>query len=110
MPGCSGRSQRGGRYQVRFHRKPDGEVDPTGGEKEGSSLAERQYRLTVKYDKQVRLLLATAAVILEDGTVEGCRGEAIDYTDRWVCMHSDLELHRQTKWLRVKALLGNGAP
>ena len=56
------------------------------------------------------MLLATAAVLLEDGTVEGRRGETIDYTDRWVCTHSDLELHRQTEWLRVKALPGDGAP
>ena len=48
-------------------------------------------------------------MLLSDGTVERCRGGAIDYTDHWVCTHSDLKLHRQTEWLRVKALLGNGA-
>ena len=63
MPGFSRRIQRGGEYQVRFHWTPDGEVDPTGREKEGSSLAEQQYQLTVKYDKQVRFLLATCTVL-----------------------------------------------
>ena len=40
MPGCSGRSQRGGEYQVRFHWTPDGGVDPTAREKGDNSLAE----------------------------------------------------------------------
>ena len=56
MPGCSGKTQRDGEYQVRFYRTPDGKIDPTGGEQEGSKLGKRRYRLTVKYDKNYRRL------------------------------------------------------
>ena len=71
MPGSSGRSRRGTEYQVRFHKMPDGTIDITGGMREGSTLAPRQFRLSVKYDKDVRFLLGTASVLLPDGTLEG---------------------------------------
>ena len=61
---------------------PDGSVDPTGGDQEGSKLADRKYQLSVKYEKQVRFLLGTCAVLLPDGTVEGRRAAAKEYTER----------------------------
>ena len=89
MPGGSGRSARGTEYQVRFHWTTDGSIDPTGGKQEGSTLGNRKYRLSVKYEKHIRFLLGTASVLLRDGTGEGCRAAAIEYTDRWVCTNRD---------------------
>ena len=63
MLGGSGRSSRGKEVQVRFHRTADGKVDPTGGEREGSTLAERRYQLSVKYNSDVCFLLGTASVV-----------------------------------------------
>ena len=51
MPGGNGMSPRGTEYQVCFHRMPNVSIDTTGGEKEGSKLPERKYKLTVKYEK-----------------------------------------------------------
>ena len=69
MPGASGRSARGTKYQVRFHRKPDGSINTTGGKQEGSTLDERKYCLLVKYEKHIRFLLGTSSVLLLDGTL-----------------------------------------
>ena len=41
MLGGTGRSNRGTEVQVRFHRMPDGTVDHTGGQQDGSTLATR---------------------------------------------------------------------
>lgn len=49
-------------------------------------------------------------MLLIDGTVEGRRAPLKEYTDRWVCMHEELQLHRETERLRVKNLPGDGAP
>ena len=110
MPGGSGRSARGTEYQVRFHMMPDGSIDTTGGKQEGSTLAERKYRLSVKYEKHVRFLLGTASVLLLDGTLEGCRAKAQEYTDAWVSMDHHFMVHRQTEITRVIKLPGDGLP
>ena len=60
----------------------NGSVDVTGGEQEGSKMADRKYRLLVKYKQQVRYLLGPGAVLLPDGTVEGRRAPLKEYTDR----------------------------
>ena len=110
MPGGSGRSARGKEYQVRFHRTNDGSIDPTGGKQEGSTMSDRKYRLSVKYEKHIRFLLGTASVLLRDGTEEGRRAQPFEYTDRWVCTHRDFLVHRLTEMARVRALEGDGAP
>ena len=119
MLGGSGRSQRGKEIQVRFHRMPDGTIDTTGGLQEGSALAQQRNRLSVKYDTQVRFLLGTASVLLPDGTdrtngtdgtVEGRRCAALEYTDRFVLTHEDFFVRIKTEIGRVKTLEGEGAP
>ena len=110
MPDGSGRSARGTEYQVRFHMMPDGSIDTTGGKQEGSTLAERKYRLSVKYEKHVRFLLVTASVLLLDGTLEGRRAKAKEYTDAWVSMDHHFMVHRQTEITRVIKLPGDGLP
>ena len=110
MLGGSGRSVRGSEYKVRFHRMPSGAIDPTGGKQEGSTLAWRKSCLSVKYEKHIRFLLGTASVLLTNGTVEGRRAEAMEYTDRWVCTHRDYLVHRRTEMARVRALPGDGTP
>ena len=54
MLGGTGRSRRGNEIQVRFHQMPDGSIDGTGGKQEGSTLANRQNQLSVKYEKEIR--------------------------------------------------------
>ena len=116
MLGGSGRSQLGKEIQVRFHRMPDGTVDPTGGQREGSTLGPQRNRLSVKYDTQVRFLLGTASVLLPDGAngtdgmVEGRRCAALEYTDRFVLTHEDFSVRMKTEVGRVKTLEGDGAP
>ena len=116
MLGGSGRSRRGKEIQVRFHRMPDGTIDTTGGDGEGSTLSEQRNRLSVKYDKQVRFLLGTASVQLPDrtdgthGTVEGRRCAALEYTERFVLTHEDFSVRMKTEIGRVRTLEGEGAP
>ena len=110
MLGGSGRSQRGKEVQVRFHRTADGRVDPTGGAREGSTIADRRYQLSVKYNTDVCFMLGTASVLLADGTEEGRRGKAFDYTGRVVLTHKDFVLRQQTEIARVRSLTGDGLP
>ena len=35
---------------------------------------------------------------------------ALEYTERWVCMHEDFHVHRQTKMVHVQSLPCDGAP
>ena len=76
----------------------------------GSTLSDRKYQLSVKYEKHIRFLLGTASVLLRDGTGEGRRAQSFEYTDRWVCTHRNFLVHRLTEMARVRALEGDGAP
>ena len=110
MLGGHGRGKRGKEVQVRFHRMPDSTIDTTGGQQPGSTLAEQRSQLSVKFDKDVRFLLGLACVLLPDGTLEGRRAVALEYTNRVVLTHKDFWFRIQTEIARVKALSGDGAP
>ena len=76
---------------------PDSTIDTTGGRQEGSTLGQQRNRLSVKYDTQVRFLLGTAVVLLPDGTVEGRRCAALEYTDRFVLTHEEFSVRIKTE-------------
>jgi len=110
MLGGVGRSARGKEMQVRFHRMPDGTIDPTGGEQEGSTLSQRRNHLSVKYSTDVRFLLGTASVILLDGTKEGRRARLLEYTCILVVTHRDYQKHQRIEIARVKRMDGDALP
>ena len=110
MLGGSGRSRRGKEVQVRYHRMPDGTIDMTGGQQPGSTLAEQRNRLSVKFDDNVRFLLGIACVRLKEGTLEGRRAAALEYTNCVVLTDKDFWLRIWTEVARVKTLSGDGAP
>ena len=89
---------------------PDGSVDTTGGEQEGSTLGDQRNHLSVKFDKDVRFLLGTCCVLLPDGTMEGRRCAAFEYTNRVVLTDHDYWVRIRTEITRVKTLDGNGTP
>ena len=49
-------------------------------------------------------------MLLPDGTVEGRRAKAFEYTDRCVLTQKDFELRIKTEIARVRSLQGDGAP
>ena len=66
---------------------PDGTVDLTGRKQEGSTLVEKGKQITVKYNTSVCFALGTASVRLPDGTEEGRRAKAFEYTVKFIHTH-----------------------
>jgi hypothetical protein len=68
---------------------PDGTINTTGGQQEGSTLVEQHNHLSVKYDMQVPFLLGTASVLLPNVILEGWQCVVLGYTDHFTLTHTD---------------------